>query len=298
MSNFWSDYVQGTMALDYDRRRRIRDEQKELYLLYLGLNKDSTIVDIGCGPGNFSRQISKWLEGRATIIGIERDHKFLEYAKAMAHEENLANIEYIEADAMSLPLGDESVDACYSTAVIQYVNPENFLLEQKRVCKPGGSVSVMNMIPGAKYYSHDCLPEKSKREQELWDCILQEGDETLKKWDLLKHEMKPFEYPGIFEKAGFRDIEVNAISLFYAADDARNSLTKKIEIVDADRHNDLEVIEIAFNHLNKTAVSSQVKDELIGLVNRRYDQRIELIKSGKKVWDFRISTLLIVKGTK
>lgn len=89
MDNFWSDCVQGTKALDYDRRRRIRDEHRDLYISYLGLRPDSIIADIGCGPGNFSRKISRWLDGSGRIIGIDRDGKFMEYARMMADSENI-----------------------------------------------------------------------------------------------------------------------------------------------------------------------------------------------------------------
>lgn len=163
MSYLWSDLIQGVKALDYDRRRRVRDEHKDLYLDYLGLKPDSVIVDVGCGPGFFTRKVYQWLQGRAKITGIDMDSRFIQYASEMAQKDKLPNIEYIQGDALALPFRDNSVDACYSAEVIQFLDPKTFLREQKRVCKPGGSISVMGLIPGAKYYSHKTTSQQKAR---------------------------------------------------------------------------------------------------------------------------------------
>jgi len=216
----------------------------------------------------------------------------------MVVNEEIKNVVFIEGDALSLPLEDNSVDACYSCAVIQYVDPEKFLLEQKRVCKPGGTVSVMNMIP-SRYQTHDStLPQKTNREKELWDLILNAGEKKFNEMNLYKYEIEPKEYPKVFEKLGFKDVEINALNLYYAVDDARNSLEKKIEIIEADRQNDLEqVSEIAVNCMEKK-ISDDIIEELKELIDNRYNKRIEMIKNNEHPWDFKISTLFFVKGTK
>jgi len=299
MNNLWSNFVQGVNALEYDRRRRVRDEHKELYLKYLGLKKDSIIADIGSGPGYFSRKFARWLDFSPKIIGIERDTRFIRYAQQMNKDEGIENIQYLEGDALALPLEENSVDACYSCAVIQYVDPEKFLKEQKRICKPGGTVAVMNMISSAKYFSHDnILPQKTEREKELWEMILRDAEEQFQEMNLLKYEMEPKEYPILFEKLGFKDIEINALNLYYAVDDARNSLEKKLEIIEADRHNDLEQItEIAVNSMKKK-ISNEIIEELKDLIEKRYKERKEKAANNEHLWDFRISTLFFIKGTK
>jgi len=106
------------------------------------------------------------------------------------------------------------------------------------------------------------------------------------------------EYPILFEKLGFKDIEINALNLYYAVDDARNSLEKKLEIIEADRHNDLEQItEIAVNSMKKK-ISNEIIQELKDLIERRYKERKEKAANNEHLWDFRISTLFFIKGTK
>ena len=298
MSEFWSNHIQGAKALDYDRRRRIREEHKDLYLKYLGLERGTTIIDVGCGPGSLSRKIASWLDYNSKVIGVEMDKNFIKYAIKMAEREGLRNIEYMEGDALNLPFEDNSVDSCYSSEVIQFLNPDKFLTEQKRICKPGASVAVMNTIPTARYHSHKSLvPEKSKREMDLWEMVLKPGEEKFEELDLLKHKMEPKDYPRLFQKLGFRNIEVNALNMFYAIDDARNSLDKKIEIMEADRQSDLELIEIGQNCSEKN-IPNEIMEELKTLIEARYNERKKKIFCNDYTWDFKISTLLIVKGIK
>lgn len=115
--------------------------------------------------------------------------------------------------------------------------------------------------------------------------------------DLYKHQLQPAQLPLVFEEVGLREIQINALNMFYAIDDARNSLEKKVEIIEADRQNDLEVVEIAFNHMENHK-HDKIKQELVGLINNRYDRRINSIQRGEKPWDFKISTLMIVRGIK
>lgn len=77
-----------------------------------------------------------------------------------------------------------------------------------------------------------------------------------------------------------------------------NSLEKKFEIIEADRHNDLEQItEIAVNCM-ENRVSHEIIAELKGLIEQRYNERREKAANNERLWDFRISTLFFIKGAK
>lgn len=60
---------------------------------------------------------------------------------------NLENVQYYVGDALKLPFEDNSVDACISHTVIEHIPNQEFLLEQKRVCRSKGRVSVMFARP-------------------------------------------------------------------------------------------------------------------------------------------------------
>lgn len=88
------------------------------------------VVDLACGSGAVARELAR--EGR-TVLGIDLAESELTLASQRAGGP------WICADALRLPLADESVDAVVSsmgTVVIQPVR--SLFVEVARVLKPGG----------------------------------------------------------------------------------------------------------------------------------------------------------------
>jgi len=96
------------------------------------------ILDLCCGPGNFSDVLFKKYAGKAKIYGIDLNENMLIEAK-----KKNPNITYINSDVANLPFENESFDALvisFATRNIS-VNKEEFisiLNEFKRVLKKGG----------------------------------------------------------------------------------------------------------------------------------------------------------------
>ncbi|SHI19138.1 class I SAM-dependent methyltransferase [Sporanaerobacter acetigenes] len=295
-NNIWSENIQGILMLDLSREMRFRDDRKDLFLNILGLKEGMTVLDIGCGPGAITRKLSSWLGNKSKIIGIDRDTTFINYAKEKARKQNIYNISYIEGDALKLPLEDNSVDACISHTVIEHVPNKEFLLEQKRVCRPEGRVSVMYARPD-KYIKTEpeFLPKQSEREMELLDKLFKETDDVFKKYNVAKYAVDPVELPELFEKLGFKEIQVDGIAIPIATDDARNSYNEKVAIVEVQKKQLLEVISMGL-HQNKNGLSDEEEKELKQLIVERFDKRVKLLEEDKNIWDYTIALLQIVSG--
>lgn len=295
-NNIWSENIQGILMLDLSREMRFRDDRKDLFLNILGLKEGMTVLDIGCGPGAITRKLSSWLGNKSKIIGIDRDTTFINYAKEKARKQNIYNISYIEGDALKLPLEDNSVDACISHTVIEHVPNKEFLLEQKRVCKSKGRVSVMYARPD-KYIKTEpkLLPKQSEREMELLDKLFKETDDVFKKYNVAKYAVDPVELPELFEKLGFKEIQVDGIAIPIATDDARNSYNEKVAIVEVQKKQLLEVISMGL-HQNKNGLSDEEEKELKQLIVERFDKRVKLLEEDKNIWDYTIALLQIVSG--
>lgn len=295
-NDIWSTKVQGVLNLDLSREMRFRDDRKDLFLNLLGLTEGMTILDIGCGPGAITRKLSKWLGKKSKIIGIDRDTEFIKYAKEKAIEMNLHNISYHEGDALKLPLEDNSVDACISHTVIEHVPNKEFLLEQKRVCKPKGRVSVMYARPD-KYIRTEpgLLPKQSKREDELLDKLFEGSDEINKEHNVGKYWPDPVGLPRLFEGLGFKNIQIDAIAIPIAIDDSRNSIDEKVSIVESEKEQLFESINMAA-YLNKNGLPDDELVELKELITERTNQRLKFIKEGKNIWDYSILLLQVVSG--
>jgi ubiquinone/menaquinone biosynthesis C-methylase UbiE len=91
--------------------------------------KNHTVLDVGCGFGKSTKMIE---DKGDYIIGIDVEI-FFDKSK-FSHKVN-----FVSADAFSLPFRDETFDAVISLDVIEHVpDDSSFLCEIKRVLKVGG----------------------------------------------------------------------------------------------------------------------------------------------------------------
>ncbi|WP_342476601.1 class I SAM-dependent methyltransferase [Paenibacillus sp. FSL H7-0350] len=257
-----------------------------------------TPVDLGCGPGTLTRKISKWLYHDVSLIGVDRDSAFIEYASKEAQEQGMNNITYIEGDVLKIPLPSDSVDACLSHTVIEHVPNRDFLLEQQRICRSGGMVSVMSSRPEKSIVSTPLSAphaEMSVREQELWKPIHDIWSRKDSSRGIGNYATDPSLLPILFEELGFVHIEVDAITLPVILDNPSISIDQKLRMVELDRQQAIEGLEMGLNQLDEEYAYAE---ELKLLICDRYNKRRDLVIGQKRVWDFQIYMLFVVRGMK
>lgn len=104
----------------------------------LGLSAGDRICDIGCGYGASLRHLAKTRSVRG--VGLSVSIKQIEYAHRQPH---FPNIEYLCQDFLKNDLPSESFDAAYSIESSEHMPDfESFLLEIKRLLKPGKRFSI------------------------------------------------------------------------------------------------------------------------------------------------------------
>jgi len=145
-SNNWSERVQGIKGLDAGRELRFTDKVLNQVTESIKLSNDDNILEVGCGPGSLTRKIAKKFIN-SKVVGMDMDPYFIDYCKEQADSQGINNVEYQIGDALELPYKDNSFDICTSHTVIEHVENSKFLLEQYRVCKPSGYVSVLYARP-------------------------------------------------------------------------------------------------------------------------------------------------------
>ena len=119
----------------------------------LRLNADDELLDLGCGTGlisiNLSRKVKK-------IAGMDFGRDVLLRAKRNFRK-NGREIELAQGDVTNLPFGNEKFNKvlCYSVAMCfqDYDDFRDALVDMLRVCKSGGMVLVGD------------IPEKNKKEK-------------------------------------------------------------------------------------------------------------------------------------
>ena len=117
-------------------------------------NKESQILDVGCGFGN---NLLPFLINGSTCSGTEITEQICEVTKDSLSERGfLADIR--KGDNRNLPFQDEKFDLLLSNGVIHYEsNEENYLSalkEYSRVLKPGGFLYLMTTGPDHDLYKN------------------------------------------------------------------------------------------------------------------------------------------------
>jgi len=121
------------------------DEERRIARLLLGLEPGDGVLDVGCGPGNFTRDFARLVGASGLAVGFDASPTMLARAvRDRDGEEGSAPIAYVRGDAGRLPFRDESFDAvCCFAALHMLPEPWTALDEMARVLTPGGRIAVL-----------------------------------------------------------------------------------------------------------------------------------------------------------
>jgi demethylmenaquinone methyltransferase / 2-methoxy-6-polyprenyl-1,4-benzoquinol methylase len=107
-----------------------------------GLSPGGSALDVACGSGKLTAELARVAGPDGRIVGVDFSPRMLEVAR---HEQ--PHIEFIEADALSLPFDDESFDAStIAFGLRNLADPVLGLREMVRVVKPGGRAVVLEFV--------------------------------------------------------------------------------------------------------------------------------------------------------
>lgn len=124
----------------------------------------TSALDVGCGNGMLTCLLAACYPDRA-FVGIDRDGGALEFARALARQNDLDNVEFRQADAEQERIS-QHYDLVTSFGVLQFIGDIPALIRILNLClRPGGALLLqlpaahtrrllMRMRP-----AHDLLPE-------------------------------------------------------------------------------------------------------------------------------------------
>ena len=112
------------------------------------------IVDLGCGPGLFLRDVAQRIEG-GQLHGFDLTPAMIDYAQnQVSYGAANAKFSVLDLTAAPVPLPDASVDLVAMTAVLHVLDdPLQTCAELKRLLAPGGTFLLFDWIkqPLEKY---------------------------------------------------------------------------------------------------------------------------------------------------
>jgi ubiquinone/menaquinone biosynthesis C-methylase UbiE len=122
-------------------------EEVRIARLLLGLGRGDLVLDVACGPGNFTREFARAVGDTGLAVGIDASRTMLARGVAELEAARLSNLALIRGDAAQLPFQDGVFDGvCCFAALHLFADPLAALDEMRRVLNPGGRIAIMTSV--------------------------------------------------------------------------------------------------------------------------------------------------------
>lgn len=109
----------------------------------IGVQPGWRAIDIGCGPIGILDLLSRRVGPGGSVIGLEREPRFVEMARAEIARRGLGNVAIVQADGLDTGLEKNSFDLVHERLVLINVSArEAFLTEMLSLLRPGGMVAL------------------------------------------------------------------------------------------------------------------------------------------------------------
>jgi SAM-dependent methyltransferase len=124
----------------------------------MSIKEGCRAVDIGCGPIGITNLLSERVGSQGFVVGVEREPRFVQMARAELHERGLHNVKIIEADALQTGLARNAYDIVHERLILINLPPASqdaLLVEMFSLLKPGGVIALQEFDSA----SYVCYPE-------------------------------------------------------------------------------------------------------------------------------------------
>lgn len=128
-------------------KHRLEQRAQEI-LKDIGIRKGETVLDFGCGSGNYAIPAARMVGEKGKIYALDKDERALDELMQRAERYGLENIEMMKTSGeIDIGLDDESVDVVLLYDIFWYfplTDPRliKLLNEVYRVTKPDALISV------------------------------------------------------------------------------------------------------------------------------------------------------------
>lgn len=140
---------------DFLRMLARRNVDKVAFHLLPLLKPGMRVLDFGCGPGTISVGLAKRVEP-GELHGIDIAESQIEMAREAAKAGGHDNATFRVASVGDLPFEDGFFDAAHGHAILMHVSQlDEGLAELKRVLKPGGTLSLRELVANSNMYEPD-----------------------------------------------------------------------------------------------------------------------------------------------
>ena len=266
----------------------------QLYTSFFDTRPGQRIVDVGCGPGDFTRQLARLSNQKATILGIDSSEKSIQAAIADTKKAGFhRTVSYKMGDVYKIPLEDGYADlTCCRTLLMHLTDPLMAVREMARITKPGGSILAVEGGRMGTFYDPDD-EEFSRLSERAYNAWID---------GIRKLERKTFgigeRLPGIFREAGLTSIKAEVQANAWLYSDPR----RRLRDVKDELRFDYSIFKERREKDRKYLIAGGMSISQISSYFKRQEIRTKaLLSSDEKLRNdasFYASTLFLVSGVK
>ena len=127
-----------------DYMKKWFDQMGEIFLIDIGIEQNHSIIDFGCGKGNYAIPAAKVVGKRGRVYAVDKNKESLDELMQRSKKMGLKNIERIDvSERIEVPLQEEAIDVVLLYDVIHLVgNRKKLLTEMHHVSKTNALISV------------------------------------------------------------------------------------------------------------------------------------------------------------
>jgi ubiquinone/menaquinone biosynthesis C-methylase UbiE len=200
-----TDYGSEDEVLQYDRKMAsIRNIPKEAETMckLIDIQPDNEILEIGCGTGEFSIELSKHCK---QVTALDISQMMLDFAEKKAKSKQRDNVKFIKAGFLTFDSGDKKYDAVVTQLVLHHLPDFWKFIALKNInsmIKSGGKFFLRDVVFSSE------TPDFDTYFSELFQNMPPETDDKIiEEMKLhIKEEYSTFDWTmkGLIEQAGFR----------------------------------------------------------------------------------------------
>src|SRR5438045_3491551 len=140
-------YIHGSKPKEQRRLSSLNGLLNQACLRELALTGGEAVLDLGCGLGQFTRDMARVAGPRGRVIGVERDKRQIVEARRQARDAcEMDLVEWRNGDALELPLKKPEwgrFDVVHARFLLEHVRkPEQVVRQMVRAVRRGGRVAL------------------------------------------------------------------------------------------------------------------------------------------------------------
>jgi len=139
-----ADYALGYTKAEQERLIRqaaVIAPITERFFREAGIGPGQRVLDLGSGMGDVAMLVAGLVGPSGEVVGIERDARSIDHAKARVAAAGLRNVHFLNTDVNSIA-ADEPFDAAVGRFILMYLpDPVSVLRSVNRLVRPGGVVA-------------------------------------------------------------------------------------------------------------------------------------------------------------